>query len=688
MLADLDVNSAVSMFYDLVSAAINDYVPMIELRRKFPPWYDRTVRDLLGDKERAHKRKKRNPTEENIQAHSTARADFKRQANLSYRSYLLGLIREFKDNPKRYWSFVKSLKSCATMSPVLEWKGRVVADVLERANVFNSCFSNKFSDPHRGPLPEAPVLNAPGLASFEVPPGRVAQLLRDLNPHKACGPDGISARIMRECAEELAVPLEIICCLSVRSGVFPSSWKRANVIPVHKKGSKKLPENYRPVSLLTISSKILEKVVCESLLRACLPALPSSQHGFLPNRSCLTNLACFTDHCWTSLAKGLQTDAVYTDYSSAFTSVSHRLLLHKLRHSFNITGHACSWIESYLSQRSQRVIVDGKHSDWIPVLSGVPEGSILGPLLFTCYVADLPSHIQTCSLSYADDVKIFHRIEFPSDVDSLQADLSRLSKWSKTWHLKLNPAKCRTITFTLRTSPIASRYVLDGHQLERCTSIRDLGVILDVKLTFRDHVDACVSKANRMIGLLMRSMQVSSCMSLRRFDYRPVMCAYYAHVRSTIEYGSVIWSGAAASHLARLERLQHRFLMWLGAKTHGQCPMDYASLTEHFRCASIKARFVQADVLFLRYVFSGRLDCTDLVTTFTLRVPGRRSRQTGLFSVPFGRVNTVKNSFKIRVPKLVNDFLLKKPAEDFFQPSQFFRSNVLDFAASVGTFMM
>ena len=429
MFADLYVNSAVAMFYDLVSAAINDYVPMIELRRKFPPWYDRTVRDLLGDKERAHKRKKRSPTEENIQAHSTARADFKRQANLSYRSYLLGLIREFKDNPKRYWSFVKSLKSCAAMSPVLEWRGRVVADVLERANVFNSCFSNKFSDPHRGALPEAPVLNAPGLASFEVPPGRVAQLLRDLNPHKACGPDGISARIMRECAEELAVPLEIICCLSVRSGVFPSSWKRANVIPVHKKGSKKLPENYRPVSLLTISSKILEKVVCESLLRACLPALPSSQHGFLPNRSCLTNLACFTDHCWTSLAKGLQTDAVYTDYSSAFTSVSHRLLLHKLRHSFNITGHACSWIESYLSQRSQRVIVDGKHSDWIPVLSGVPEGSILGPLLFTCYVADLPSHIQTCSLSYADDVKIFHRIEFPSDVDSLQADLSRLSKW-------------------------------------------------------------------------------------------------------------------------------------------------------------------------------------------------------------------------------------------------------------------
>ena len=191
-----------------------------------------------------------------------------------------------------------------------------------------------------------------------------------------------------------------------------------------------------------------------------------------------------------------------------------------------------------------------------------------------------------------------------------------------------------------------------------------------------------------MLGLLMRSMQVSSCMNMRGFDYRPALCAYYAHVRSILEYGSVIWGGAAASHLARLERLQHRFLMWLGAKTNGQCPMDYVSLAERFRCASIKARFAQADVLFVRSVFSGRIDCAQLVTTFALLAPNRRSRQTGLFSVPFGRVNTVKNSFKIRISKLVNDFLVKKPAEDFFQPSRYFRSNLRDYIASLGSFMM
>ena len=196
-----------------------------------------------------------------------------------------------------------------------------------------------------------------------------------------------------------------------------------------------------------------------------------------------------------------------------------------------------------------------------------------------------------------------------------------------------------------------------------------------------------MGKANRMLELLMRSIQVSSRARLPRFNPCAVMCAYKAHVRSVLEYGSVIWSGAAVTHLSRLERLQHRFLMWLGAHTDSRIAMDYESLVTHFRCSSIKARFAQADIRFMRSTFNGRLDCNELVPMFALLAPGRRSRHTGLFSVPRGRVNTVQNGFKIRLPKLVNDFLHKTPAEDFFQPTRFFRSNVLRYANSVGTYM-
>ena len=170
--------------------------------------------------------------------HASARSEFKVQADKSYQNYLLGLTRDFRRNSKRFWTFVKSLKSSTRASPALEYNGRVIRHDVERANSFNECFVKKFSDPSVDDYPEAIDLGAPGVSVFDVPTGRVAQLLRQISPYKACGPDGLSARILHECADELAVPLDIICRLSVRSGVFPSAWKQANVVPVHKKRSQ------------------------------------------------------------------------------------------------------------------------------------------------------------------------------------------------------------------------------------------------------------------------------------------------------------------------------------------------------------------------------------------------------------------------------------------------------------------
>lgn len=452
-----------------------------------------------------------------------------------------------------------------------------------------------------------------------------------------------------------------------------------------KRVKKKVPEHYRLVSLLPICSKILEKIVCENLLPACLPAIPSNQHGFLPRRSCISNLSCFLNHCWSSISKGKQTDAIYTDYSSAFTSVNHTLLLHKLHSSFHISGLAHAWLRSYLSDRTQRVVLNGRHSAWTAVRSGVPEGSLLGPLLFACFVADIPDIVKTGCLIYADDVKLFHRVESEDDVNLLQADLDRLCNWSKTWKLKLNPLKCQTITFTLRTSPIASTYSLDGHQLDRCREVRDLGVILDEKLTFAQQVDSTVRKCNRMLGLLMRSVQLPRCHRQAKFNHKALLAAYNAHIRSIVEYASVVWSGAAKTHLARLERLQHRFLMWLASNTQAQCPpVDYESLLTFFNVDSIKARFIQADLFFLLNVFKGKIDCSHLTAVFGLAVPDRRSRHTGLFHVPYGRVNTVKSGFLIRIPVQCNNFLHQMPSADLLGPSRNIKADIRTFARSQG----
>ena len=242
------------------------------------------------------------------------------------------------------------------------------------------------------------------------------------------------------------------------------------------------------------------------------------------------------------------------------------------------------------------------------------------------------------------------------------------------------------ISFTLRTSPIVSSYSLDGHELERCDRIRDLGVLLDTKLTFAHHVDATMSKANKMLGLLMRSMQAAHRPRGRNFDHKAAMCAFNAHVRSIVQYASVIWSGAAVSHLARLERLQHRFLMWLGANTRADCPsLEYGSLLRHFNTMSIRSRFVHADLMFMYSVFNHRIDCNQLVSMFGLSVPGRRSRHTGLLHEPFARVNVVKNSMFSRIPRSVNMLLQHAPAIDILQPTSF-RKDALMYASTLSPY--
>ena len=610
-------------------------------------------------------------------------------ANAKYRKYLFSLVSDFRNNPKRLWSFIKSLKSSQPSLTTLVDQGSSYASQVDCANLFNRSFSSKFSDPHVAVLPEATVLHTSSLSTLTLPPGKVENLLLCIAQHKACGPDGLSARILRECAHELAVPMNILCELSLTQGVFPSAWKEANIIPIHKKGDKKCADNYRGISLLPLCSKLLEKVVFDQLLAHCQPALPQGQHGFLPRRSCVSNLSSFLSHGWDSIQQGAQTDAIYTDFSSAFTSVNHTLLLHKLKTSFNITGRAYSWIESYLTGRRQRVVLNGKLSDWAPVTSGVPEGSICGPLLFICFTSDVHCTVRTNCIMYADDIKLYHRVKCIADADALQADLSSLAAWSRVWRLKLNPSKCNVISFTLRKSPIMYNYTLNDTVLERRFETRDLGVILDAKLTFAPHVDSVVSKANRMLGLLIRSMQRPRFRRNSRLDHRALICAYNAHVRSLLEYGSVIWAGAADTHLKRLERVQHKFLIWLASRSDRPCTdVGYDTLLSHFNMCSLKSRFIQHDIMFIYNVYHGRIDSLALVSTFSLSVSPRPTRSSSLWAVPFARVNTVLRSLLCRIPTQANSFLKSCTSADFFTSTHYsFLTSVRKFASRGDTHM-
>ena len=302
LLEGLPVDEAAERFYDLVTAAIRDHIPRVTLRRRQPPWFDSDVRAALREKEIAHRRLKDDRTDAAAEAFRSKRRLFKHESNRKYYEYIRGLIGSLRSNPKRFWTFLKCIKGKHGTIPHLMDDGRKVTDDAGKAEVLSRVFAEKFTNHRVTELPAAPDYPLDRLQTFTVAAGAVRAVLDSISPHKACGPDGVSARVIRECSTEIAVPLTIICQLSLDQGIFPRSWKKANIIPIFKKGRKCMPENYRSVSLLPLFSKVLERVVYMSLINHIKPVLSSQQHGFIPQRSCVTNLATMQHEAWGNIS--------------------------------------------------------------------------------------------------------------------------------------------------------------------------------------------------------------------------------------------------------------------------------------------------------------------------------------------------------------------------------------------------
>ena len=329
--------------------------------------------------------------------------------------------------------------------------------------------------------------------------------------------------------------------------------------------------------------------------------------------------------------------------------------------------------------------MNGRCSSWQGVISGTPEGSLISPLLFTLFVNDFPLHIQTKCLMFADDIKLYSEISEHSDCVSLQNDLTKLQDWSKTWKLVLNPTKCKSFCITLKSTPIIYHYGIGYTGLETVESIRDLGVILDRRLTFSDHTDAVVSKANKIMGILMRSVQTGHKMGT--FHWKPILTAYYGNVRALLEYCCVIWGGAAKTHLDRIERLQHRFLQWLQYYLYSECRTvahcaDYHDLLRAFSVTALESRRQQYDIMFIEKLYKSRIDSPELLDCFPIYAAPKSTRKTdrarGVINVPYARVDTVRRSLFVRAPIRVNGILFACEDLDIFHdsPSEF-RAKVL-----------
>ena len=299
----------------------------------------------------------------------------------------------------------------------------------------------------------------------------VRKAIRNLRPEAPPGPDGITPRFLRELEEAVTPPLVEIFNKSLKTGEVPRDWRTANVTPIYKgKGVKTDPGNYRPVSLTSVPGKILETILKEKLMNHLNEEelIRPSQHGFMPGRSCTTNLVTYMDKVTKEVDEGRAVDIIYLDFAKAFNKVPKARLMTKMK-AKGIGGDVHRWIENWLTGREQRVVVGGESSGWKPVTFGVPQGSVLGPSLFTVQVDDLEVEVEKENLGvlitkFADDTKGMRVVETEEDRDKLQRAIDLLCKWAENWGMSFNTKKCKVMHVGRKNKRY--EYNMNGQRLE------------------------------------------------------------------------------------------------------------------------------------------------------------------------------------------------------------------------------
>ena len=384
----------------------------------------------------------------------------------------------------------------------------------------------------------------------------IIKLLSNLRPDKAAGRDEIKPIVLRELRIEIAPVIQLIFEKSLATGKLPSDWTKANVTPIFKKGEKSDPSNYRPISLTFILCKVMDHIIASNLTAHLNKhnILYDLQHGFRQKRSCETQLLQLVEDLGRQLIAGKQIDLVLLDFSKAFDKVNHLKLLFKLS-QHGVKGKTLNWIRAFLLGRTQAVVLEGERSAEAPVTSGVPQGSVLGPLLFLLYINDLPQDIQSQVRLFADDTAVYLTVTSLEDANTLQTDLDTLQKWERTWDMEFNPGKCQVLHVTRSMQPLQSNYTLHGQVLESVDSAKYLGINISEDLVWNDHIQEITGKANRTLGFVKRNVKTRN-EAVKKLAYKTL-------VRPQVEYASSVWSPHTDKNIKKIEMIQRRAARWV-----------------------------------------------------------------------------------------------------------------------------
>lgn len=616
---------------------------------RYPPWFNSSLISNLKLKNYYRRHWKSTNSEYYQEQFKRLRAMCKTDISLAYKTYLSRIQESIKNEPRQLFNFVRSKQGISRIPSNLIIDGRNVNDPQHIVQSFANMFLNKQTTSSIPVVCDLQSNRIPIILSHASEEDLIRTMARFADKNTA-GDDGIPSFLLRDTRYVLAEPLLILINLAIDKSVFPDTWKRARLIPIHKKGDSSLIGNYRPISILSNFAKIFESVIYHQIINNVRPALSTYQHGFLPGRSTVTNLSLITQYIAEHLDMRGQVDVIYTDFSSAFDTVDHGILLKKLS-CFGFTHSFITLMASYLTRRTNYVFYNGFSSDDFFSISGVPQGSNLGPLLFILFINDLLTDLSCPALAYADDLKIYSSISTHNDVALLQKDLDYIAAWCLENNLKLNISKCICVTYTRKSNPIFQNYTVDGTPLNRSDSFQDLGIWFDAHLSFSLHIDRLALATSKKLGFIMRTC--------RQFtDVDMIKSLYFAFVNSCLEYCSIIWSPYYLCHQLQLERIHRRFLKFLSFKLDGEYPIrgiDYITLLERHSMKSLRERRETQGFQFVWKLLHGMVDCNDLISSISFTVPRQNARFVSTFDIPPARSNTLFNAPLQRICRLAND---------------------------------
>lgn len=558
----------------------------------------------------------------------------------------LAVLEKIKTNPKAFYAYSKQKsKVKCRIGPLKDKDGKLTSDPKDMADLLQDQYKKVFSNPEKKTDFNADTdSELPGIETIDLQEEDFITAINLIPPNAASGPDKFPITILKECKKELSKPLCLIWKRSLETGEIPSKYLKQTIVPIFKKGTKGDPANYRPVSLTSHIIKIFERIVRKKLVEYCVAnnIIVAEQYGFCSGKSCTTQLLSHFEKILEILDNNANADVIYLDFSKAFDKVDHEILLKKLK-AFGIAGNLLNWLSSFLSNREQCVIVDGHKSTPAKVLSGVPQGTVLGPLLFILYINDITKVIKHSYIKiFADDSKLIKMIESLTDRELLDSDLHAVIEWAVVNKMELNRLKFQLLSHGNKNN-LKSPYKIDENiSLEKSENVVDLGVTLSENATFNTHISNAVSSAKRFAAWTMRTFKS------RKKEV--VLLLYKTYVRPRLEYGCALWSPHLVKDINSLEAVQRSVTF----KIEGLENKNYWERLQELRLYSLQRRRERYQVIHMWKIYKEIIP-NDLVFEFySSRSHGIKCRRPKL-NLKNKRISTLRNNYFTSVgPALFN----------------------------------